>query len=70
MKTLIYMLISFLAFWVLLRTMFMMAEGYPSQGYNYGQNLDVGSNMPTQCYIVGSPHYVEQMLDSENPCNN
>lgn len=46
MKTLIYMLICFLAIWVLLRTMVTMAENYPSQGYTYGQNLDIGTNLP------------------------
>lgn len=46
MKTIIYILISFLAIWVLLFTMMRMVEEYPSQGYHYGENLDIGTNLP------------------------
>jgi hypothetical protein len=45
---LIYIAISLLAIAVLLSTISNMAYNYPSQGYTYGENLDVGTNMPKE----------------------
>jgi hypothetical protein len=47
-KTLLYIAIAMLAIAILTVTISSMAYHYPSRGYYYGQNLDVGSNMPVK----------------------
>ena len=47
-KTLLYIAIAMLAIAILTVTISSMAYHYPSRGYYYGQNLDVGSNMPKE----------------------